>query len=54
VIELLLDLFGAAFGRAPGEKLETDLAGPKDHEGIDPGRAPSRKVQGRKRHAAEY
>jgi len=53
VTELLLDLFGAAFGRAPGERF-ADRFCPKDNEGIDPGRAPSREVQARKRHAGEY
>jgi hypothetical protein len=54
VIELLLYLFGAARGRAPRKKFESGLACPKDNQGIDPGRAPSREVQARKRHAAEY
>jgi hypothetical protein len=53
VTELLLDLFGAAFDRAPGEKF-ADRICPKDNEGIDPGRAPSREVQARTRHAGEY
>jgi hypothetical protein len=35
------------------KNLQTDFC-PKDNEGIDPGRAPSREVQARKRHAAEY
>jgi hypothetical protein len=48
VIELLLYLFGAARGRAPREKLESDLACPKDNQEIDPGRAPSREVQARR------
>jgi hypothetical protein len=34
VIELLLYLFGAARSRAPREKFESDLACPKDNQGI--------------------